>query len=735
VDRAATLTTAWLGLTGGCAQCHDHKYDPLTTAEFYSLYAFFYSGADPAMDKNISSTEPFLRLPTPEQQKALDAAIAAENAALKALDDSAQKAAYTEKKTAEAQTITQVLFDDVFAPGMETKNTTRNPSVWENKPVYGAKSGQRVLRIANGQFSEENLTPQLTPVVLAESSRISVWARIDPLSPPRVLCLNINGRRLMWGDAKAFEGLTYFQENAITVGELPKLGVWTQLSVDPAAVLGFKPGTRLNTISLQQVGGVVMWDRLEVSGKTTADKHALTSFANWWKQVSGSKKNPSDVPAAELKTLMTAPDKVTDAKQREALLRFYLARVAQPVNDEIAKRRSAWETAKTIRAAADSAIPGTFVFRDAETPRETFIAMRGAYNKLGDKVEPNTPAAFHPRKKSGTRATRLDLAKWLVAPENPMTARVTVNRFWQQVFGIGLVKTSHDFGSQGEPPSHPELLDDLAVRFQKNGWNVKALIKELLMTKAFRQSSIEQGARSVESAPHAPSPMPHARAADPDNRLLARGPRIRLDAEQIRDNALFVSGLINLEMGGRGVRTYQPPNIWEPVGYGDSNTRYYLQDHGPALYRRSLYSFLKRTAPPPFMSNFDAPNREQSCTRRERSNTPMQALQLLNDVQHFEAARSLAERVIVEGGPDDEKRLHWLFRTVLSRKPDAKEFSMLTAALTKQRDLYQKDARAAAKAIRTGESIPKKIAPASETAAWTLIANLVLNLDETVTRN
>jgi hypothetical protein len=720
VDRAATLTTAWLGLTGGCAQCHDHKYDPLTTAEFYSLYAFFYSGADPAMDKNISSTEPFLRLPTPEQQKALDAAIAAENAALKALDDSAQKAAYVEKKTAETQTITQVLFDDVFAPGMETKNTTRNPSVWENKPAYGAKSGQRVLRIANGQFSEENLTPQLTPVVLAESPRISVWARIDPLSPPRVLCLSINGRRLMWGDAKAFEGLTYFQENAITVGELPKLGVWTQLSVDPTAVLGFKPGTRINTISLQQVGGVVMWDRFEVSGKTTTDKHALTSFATWWKQVSGSKKNPSDVPAAELKTLMTAPDKVTDAKQREALLRFYLARVAQPISDEIAQRRSAWEAAKTIRAAADSAIPGTFVFRDAETPRETFIAMRGAYNKLGDKVEPTTPAAFHPLKKAGARATRLDLAKWLVAPENPMTARVTVNRFWQQVFGIGLVKTSHDFGSQGEPPSHPELLDDLAVRFQKNGWNVKALIKEMLMTKAFKQAS------PVES---------NLLSLDPDNRMLARGPRIRLDAEQIRDNALFVSGLINLEMGGRGVRTYQPPNIWEPVGYGDSNTRYYLQDHGPALYRRSLYSFLKRTAPPPFMSNFDAPNREQSCTRRERSNTPMQALQLMNDVQHFEAARALAERVIAESGADDSAKLNWLFRTVLSRKPDAKELSMLNAALAKQRELYQKDPKAAEQSIQVGESTPKKVATPAETAAWTLIANLVLNLDETVTRN
>ncbi|MBK8039121.1 MAG: PSD1 domain-containing protein [Verrucomicrobiaceae bacterium] len=720
VDRAATLTTAWLGLTGGCAQCHDHKYDPLTTAEFYSLYAFFYSSADPPMDKNISSTEPFLRLPTAAQQKALDDAIAAENAALKALDDSVQKVAYSEKKAAEAQSITQVLFDDVFAPGLETKNTTRNPSVWLLKPEFGAKSGQRVLRIANGQFSEENVTPPLTPVVLVESPRVSVWARIDPLSPPRVLCLSINGRRLLWGDAKAFEGLTYFQENAIPVGELPKPGVWTQLRVDPVAVLGLKPGTRLNTISLQQVGGAVVWDRLEVSGKAMADKHALTSFATWWKQVSSSKKNPPDVPAAELKTLMTAPDKVTDAKQREALLRFYLARVAQPVNDEIAKRRIAWETAKTLRAAADSAIPGTFVFRDAEKPRDTFIAMRGAYNKLGDKVEPTTPAAFHPLKKSGARATRLDLANWLVAPENPMTARVTVNRFWQQVFGIGLVKTSHDFGSQGEPPSHPELLDDLAVRFQKSGWNVKQLLKQFLMTKAFKQAS------PVES---------NLLSLDPDNRLLARGPRIRLDAEQIRDNALFVSGLINLEMGGRGVRTYQPPNIWEPVGYGDSNTRYYLQDHGPSLYRRSLYSFLKRTAPPPFMSNFDAPNREQSCTRRERSNTPMQALQLLNDVQHFEAARALAERVIAEGGQDDSAKLNWLFRTVLSRKPDAKEFSMLTAALAKQRKLYQKDPKAAEKAISVGESTPKKIAAPAETAAWTLIANLVLNLDETVTRN
>jgi hypothetical protein len=763
VDRAATLTTAWMGLTGGCAQCHDHKYDPLTTAEFYSLYAFFYSGADPAMDKNIASTEPFLRLPTPEQQKALEAATKAEADAMKALEAFVKNVAYTDPSTLklapELQTTTQVIFDDDFALGSEIRNTSRNPSVWLMQPAFGAKSGRRVLQLSNGQFSQEIITPVLEPVVLGDSPRVSAWVRLDPLNTPGVVCMEINGRRILWGDAKVFDATTYGKEDTITVGPLPKPGVWTLLNFDLAA-LGLKAGARISSLAVQQVGGTVLWDLCSVTGQVRPSADLLASFTTWWKALSVGKKQSSEVPALLVGTLMIDPAKLfetrlaalkaklpkvaasptpeaaaasakqleaaerearaAEAKEREALLRFYLARIAHPVTDEHAKHRTAWEEAKVTRAAADSAIPGTFVFRDAETPRETFIAMRGAYNKLGDKVEPTTPAAFHPLKKTGARATRLDLAKWLVAPENPMTARVTVNRFWQQVFGIGLVKTSHDFGSQGEPPSHPELLDDLAVRFQKSGWNVKALIKQFLMTKAFKQAS------PVES---------NLLSLDPDNRLLARGPRIRLDAEQIRDNALFVSGLINLEMGGRGVRTYQPPNIWEPVGYGDSNTRYYLQDHGPALYRRSLYSFLKRTAPPPFMSNFDAPNREQSCTRRERSNTPMQALQLLNDVQHFEAARALAERVLKEGGQDDATKLHWLFRTVLSRKPDAKETTMLNAALVKQRDLYQKDPKAAEKAIQVGESTPKNISPAPETAAWTLIANLVLNLDETVTRN
>lgn len=725
VDRAATLTSAFMALTGGCAQCHDHKYDPLTTKEFYSLYAFFYSGADPAMDKNISSTPPFLKLPTPQQQKELDAAVKAENVARKALDAAGQSVAYIDPATLKPapapQTVTQVLFDDDFAIGTETRNTSRNPSVWLMQPGFGAKSGRRVLELSNGQFSQEIITPVLEPVVLGDSPRVSVWVRLDPLNTPGVVCLELNGRRVVWGDAHVFDATTYGKDDTITAGPLPKPGEWTLLSFDPS-VLGLKPGARINTIAVQQVGGTTSWDLCTVTGEVRASADLLASFSAWWKTVGGGKKNPLDVPAPVLKTLMTAPDKVTDAKARESLLHFYLAHIAHPANDEIARLRRGWEDAQVVRAAADDAIPGTMVFHDLDTPRDTFIAVRGQYTKLGDKVEPATPAFLPSLKKANpaARATRLDLAKWLVDSENPMTARVTVNRFWQQVFGIGLVKTSHDFGSQGEPPSHPELLDHLAVQFQKNGWDVKKLIKELVMTKAFRQAS------PVES---------NLLSLDPDNRLLARGPRIRLGAEQIRDNALFVSGLINLEMGGRGARTYQPPNIWEPVGYGDSNTRYYLQDHGSELYRRSLYCFLKRTAPPPFMTTFDAPNREESCTRRERSNTPMQALQLMNDVQHFEAARALAERVLKEGGADDAHRFDWLFRTVLSRKPDAQEATMLQTALAKQRELYKADPQAAEKAVHIGESQPKNIAPAPETASWTLIANLVLNLDETVTRN
>jgi hypothetical protein len=349
------------------------------------------------------------------------------------------------------------------------------------------------------------------------------------------------------------------------------------------------------------------------------------------------------------------------------------------------------------------------------------VMLRGQYDKPGEKVEPDVPAIFPSLKKAeNLRPNRLDLAKWLIAPEHPLTARVTVNRFWQQLFGTGLVKSSFDFGSQGDTPSHPELLDWLAVWYRDHGWDTKALVKLMVTSAAFRQDA---------------TVSPEVLRRDPENRWYARGPRFRLDAEQIRDNALFVSGTINLDMGGRGVKGYQPPGLWEPVGYSDSNTRFYLQDHGPALYRRSIYAFLKRTAPPPFMSNFDGPNREQFCTRRERSNTPLQALQLLNDTQHFEAARAFGAKMIAEGGATPAERIKFAYRATLSREPDATELQVVQTVLDQYIGRYQQDAAAAKAVVSVGESSRPSGMNDADLAAYTLIGNLILNLDEAVTRN
>jgi hypothetical protein len=285
---------------------------------------------------------------------------------------------------------------------------------------------------------------------------------------------------------------------------------------------------------------------------------------------------------------------------------------------------------------------------------------------------------------------------------------------------MGLVKTSGDFGSQGEPPSHPELLDWLAVTFRESGWNMKGFVRLIVTSSTYRQSS---------------RVTPDVWQRDPENRLLARGPRFRLDAEEIRDNALYVSGLLDPQMGGKGVRTYQPPNIWEPVAYSGSNTREYKQDSGSALYRRTLYCFIKRTAPAPFLTTFDAPNREQFCPRRERSDTPLQALQLLNDVQHFEAARRLAERMLTEGGSTAGERIAFGYRTVLARRPTAAESGLVEETLQRHLARYQADKKAAHDAVSYGESKPRAGLPEPELAAYTLTANLLLNLDETVTKN
>ncbi len=726
VDRASTTIQTWMGLTGGCAVCHDHKYDPLTTKEFYSLYAFFNSAADPGMDGNIENTPPFIKLPQPGQQEAVDAAAKREAEAKQQLEAAAAAAQYADpaelKPAPEKQPAYDVVFDDFFPLGASVRNTSRNASKWIERPKFGAPSGHRVLEQANAYFHEDALQNPLPTFSVPVAASFETWLYLDPHNTPRAVAIILGtsggNRRVWWGDEAAGDDLRGAPPQE-RIGPLPPAGAWTKLSV-PAERLNAKPGEIINSVTMQETGGVAYWDAFAIAGASAPESDPMASLTAWRKSQAG--KSPGDVPGDLQAVLKDGPDKPLEPPVADKLRQFYLAYVARPVNDEVAEKRRQWQAARSARLAAEDAIIGTMSFADLTAPRESFVMVRGQYDKPGEKVEPGVPAVMPPLKKSApeARANRLDLAGWLVSPEHPLTARVQANRFWQQLFGTGLVKTSYDFGSQGEMPSHPELLDALAIHFRDSGWNMKQFVRTLVTSATFRQRSFV---------------TPELLKRDPENRLYARGPRFRLDAEQVRDNALFVSGLINLKMGGRGVNSYQPPNIWEPVGYSDSNTRYYLQDHGPALYRRSLYAFLKRTAPPPFMSNFDGPNREQFCTRRERSNTPLQALQLMNDVQHFEAARALAERAVSEGGSTSADRIAFLYRTVLSRRPEAEESELIGQAYETQLKLFQAEPEAAAKAIRVGESTPKKVAPDAETAAWTLVANLILNLDETVTRN
>ncbi|MCH8829802.1 MAG: DUF1553 domain-containing protein, partial [Planctomycetes bacterium] len=344
----------------------------------------------------------------------------------------------------------------------------------------------------------------------------------------------------------------------------------------------------------------------------------------------------------------------------------------------------------------------------------TFVLQRGVYNKPGERVTPGVPRSLSPFP-PGAPNNRLGFARWLVHRSNPLTARVAVNRFWQMLFGVGLVKTAEDFGSQGEQPSHPQLLDWLAVEFRDSGWNVKRLLKTIVISATYRQSSRASDAMWKR---------------DPENRLLARGPRFRLSAEMIRDQALAISGLLSEKIGGPSVRPYQPAGLWKEIAtVGD-----YKQSHGPALYRRSLYTYWKRTVSPPTMAAFDASAREFCTVRRARTNTPLQALTLLNEVTFVEAARVLAEAAMTRGGNTPASRITFLFRRATARRPNPTELKILSSGFRAHLKKYKSDRQAAEELISSGEAPRNKKLDPAELAAYTTIANLILNLDEVVTK-
>ena len=728
VDRTATMTNAFMGLTGQCAVCHSHKFDPISHKEFYSLYAFFNSAADPGFDGNKVDTPPVIRVPSAEQERQLAELDAARPALGKALTDAVAAVAYVDPATRdpkpEPERSETVWLDDEFPPGAAVKSSGGHPTAWlTGDAAAGVLAGQRSLERTATGIGQDFYESGAAEIVVRPDEEIFAHVWLDPANPPKSVMIQFNTgewkHRAVWGEPNVIPWGDLGKPSRHHAGPLPETGKWMRLAV-PATAMGLEPGMKIKGFALTQFDGHARWDL--VGGVSVNDSAAdpTRSLAAWWQARTGQDKL-DDVPANLRGLVKAGPEKTTKPEDVERIRRHWLSKVWAAKPEPLTAAVAALDANGTAKADLEKQIPLTFIFTDQPKMRESFVMQRGAYDSPGEKVERGTPAFLPPLAVAeGKVPDRLDLATWLVSADHPLTARVAANRLWQQLFGVGLVKTSEDFGLQGESPAHPELLDWLAAEYRDGGWDTRRMVKLLVTSRAFRRAS---------------EVKPEHLAADPENRLLARGPRFRLDAEQIRDNALAVSGLLVRTLGGAGVKPYQPPNIWEPVGFGGSNTRNYKQDSGDALYRRTVYLFVKRTAPHPALVNFDAPNREQFCARRERSNTPLQALQLMNDVQHVEAARALAARTLTEGGAEDAARIGWLFKTVLARSPSPDEAKIVADAVAGNRARYEADLEAAKQAIAHGESKPPAGLAPAELAAWTLVANLMLNLDETLSRN
>ncbi|HEY7308269.1 MAG TPA: PSD1 and planctomycete cytochrome C domain-containing protein [Gemmataceae bacterium] len=724
VDRVETTGTVFMGLTVGCCRCHDHKFDPIKQKEFYQLFAFFNNLDGPALDGNAALPAPSVRIPTAEQKAELDHLQQQIAALRKHIDAEVAKVKYDDsadaKESEQTARAEYVWIDDAIPAGAKPSSDGGVNGQWTfvTRPKHPVFSGEKAsMRKADGlsQHFFEGANPGLR---VGSGDTLFAYVYLDPSNPPKEIMLQWHTgdwkHRAYWGENVIPWGRDKSGERR-HLGPLPKKGEWVRLDVD-AAKVGIKPGTVIQGWAFTQFGGTVYWDKAGIVTQTPQSNQPFTTLSAWLRvqNAAGGAGLPKDIQA-----IVKLPRDKRSEPQKKQLRDYFLANAYAGTQATLAPLRKQIADLETKRQQIDKAMPATLVFKERATAKPAYVLKRGEYDQRGEQVGRDTPK-FLPSLPPKESRDRLTLAKWLLAPEHPLTARVEVNRLWQQCFGTGLVKTTEDFGSQGESPSHPQLLDWLAVQFREDGWDVKKTMKLLVMSATYRQSSRVTKDRL---------------AKDPANRLLSRGPRFRLDAEMLRDQALFVSGLLVEKVGGPSVKPPQPEGLWEAVGYTGSNTKNFVPDRGhEKVHRRGMYTFWKRTAPPPEMNTFDAPSRESCIVRRERTNTPLQALLLMNDPQFVEAARTLAERTMKEGGATPETRLAFMFRRTTARRPDAKELAELIAAYKDHLAVYTRDAAKAKQLISVGELKPDAKLDPSELAAWTMIANLILNLDEVINK-
>ncbi|HTH48917.1 MAG TPA: DUF1553 domain-containing protein, partial [Candidatus Limnocylindria bacterium] len=739
VDRVNTFGTAFLGLTMECSRCHDHKYDPITQRDYYSLFSLFQNIDESGQTVYFGDVmpEPALLLSTDAQDARLAqlrTGIAGQQARLPAVREAARVgfAGWLKRRPAEPALpgLAGAYNFDELKDGKFANAAGTNSASADDAPVLvPGHSGQAI------QLSGENgaTFPGVGGFTRADPFSFSLWLN-TPVHAPRFVVLHKSkawmdagsrGYELLLEDGHVSVGLHHmWPGNSLKVRtrEVIPTNAWAHVTV---TYDGSSRAAGLHVYLDGELAGVeVVRDGLWKDFTYGGDEpnltlgHRMRDSGFKGGRVDDLRVFDRELSAAEAghlagrndlrDALATAPDSLT-AGQRDLLFGYYLAAFAP----EAQEFRQSLATLRREQNRLVTSIQDIMAMQELPQPKPAFVLKRGAYDAPGDAVTGDTPQ-FLPPFPAGAPRNRLGLAQWLLAPENPLMARVTVNRAWQMMFGRGLVETSDNLGSQGSPPTHPELLDWLARDFAAKGWDWKALLRELALSATYRQSS---------------KTTPELLAHDPQNLLLARGPAKRLTAEMIRDQALAAGGLLAEKLGGPSVKPYQPAGLWESAWGGR-----YEPGHGDDLHRRSLYTFWKRTVPPPMMIAFDAAERNVCAVRRQSTSTPLQALALLNDPQIVEAARHVGERMLREGGTNTQAQVTFAFRLVTGRTPTAKETSILQQLFSEQRDRFAADPGDAAKLLAVGETKNGENLPPAELAAGTVLAQALFSHDEAVMR-
>ncbi|HEX8520624.1 MAG TPA: DUF1553 domain-containing protein [Tepidisphaeraceae bacterium] len=732
-DRVETTATTWLGLTMGCARCHDHKYDPITQKDFYRFFAFFNNVPENGIDGQFYNSTPFIPVPqgaARAQLTSLESKVATADAVLTPL---LPKIAEAQAKWERAQPANPKAIKDGLIAHYPLDGSLMDVAT----PCRSGEFQDGATAFTNGIFDQAADLDGKRIISLGDTGRLdrtdafSFGAWVYTIEPS-------DGAIIARMQEKGSFGYNLYWQNGMVHFQLINKPTENMLAMVTKTPI---PGSSWHHIfvtydgSSKAAGAKVYLDGkpldMNVYGDTLTKTIAADTPLQIGARTGGTKfrgrvdevrfynraLKPEEVGGLGNMRMIAArvPTTQRTADQNAAILAMYLETAPKDYKEAIANA----DAAKAERQKLLDATPTVMVMKEIDKPRETFILKRGQYDMPGEKVTAGTPGCLPPLPKDAA-VNRLTLAKWIVDPTNPLTARVTVNRFWEMYFGTGIVKSSEDFGMQSEFPSHPELLDWLATEFVRSGWDTKAMQKLIVTSSTYKQGS---------------KVTPALIEKDPANLLLARMPRLRLPAEFIRDQALNVSGLLVEKLGGPSVKPYQPPKIWEEVTSGGGYTgQTYTQDHGESLYRRSLYTFWKRTVPPPTMSVFDAPSREICTVRRSRTNTPLQALALLNDTIYVEAARKLAERAINEGGAKPSDRITKAFRLTVGRKPTDKELTILVEDFNAHLATYFNDPEAAAKLLAVGESPRNTALDQRELAAYTAVSGVILNMDQTITR-